>query len=155
MAIRLKIQILAVITLVAGVPTIAVMLFGCNAASEAQAAATNPALVVRGLTAIKAGAMSTIELDPTAADMKTLFSGSEESIAKWRRTVEPLFESSEQQQNFASMRARWRTYDEKYRRLIEIGTNDAKGANDQIAPLYRSDFFAVAGIYREAGHQCR
>ena len=143
MTIKLKMQILAVITLVAGVLTIVVMLFGFNAASEAQVAATNRALVVKGLMEIKASAMSTIELDPTAADMRTLFSASEEAIAKWGHTIEPLFESSEQRQHFASMLAQWRTYDEKYRRLIEIGANDAKAANDQVAPLYHSDFLPL------------
>ncbi|WP_322012999.1 methyl-accepting chemotaxis protein [Paraburkholderia sp. J12] len=155
MTIRLKLRILIFVTLIAIGGGIVVTAFGFDSVNEAQAASHRREKQVRGLTEIKASALSTIELDPTSGDTQKIFSDAERNIDKWSEIIAPLFNSAEQQARLASLRARWNAYDQKSRQLMELAARDPKAANDQVAVLYHSDFqpldASIETIIAEAG----
>lgn len=128
---------------------------GFTSVNEAQAASHRREKQVRGLTEIKASALSTIELDPASDDTKKIFTEAERNIGKWAELIEPLFNSPEQQERLRVLRAQWNTYDQKSRQLMELAARDPKAANDQIASLYHSDFqpleASIEAIIAEAG----
>jgi methyl-accepting chemotaxis protein len=140
MTIKLKLRILMLVTLVAIGGGIVVTAFGFNSVNDAQAASHRGEKQVRGLTEIKASALSTVELDPTSDDTKKIFFDAEQNIGKWAGIIDPLFNSPDQQERLRTLRAQWSAYDQKSRRLIELAARDPKAANDQVSALYHSDF---------------
>jgi len=140
MTIKQKLQILMFVTLLAIGGGIVVTALGFNAVDDAQAASHRRERQVRGLTEIKASALSTVELDPTSNDTRKIFADAEENIDKWAKLIAPLFNSPEQQERLRVVRSQWTAYDQKSRQLFDLAGHDAKAANDQIPALYHSDF---------------
>ncbi|WP_412023791.1 methyl-accepting chemotaxis protein [Burkholderia cepacia] len=140
MTIKLKLQILMLVTLMAIGGGIAVTSFGFGSVSDAEAASHRRETQVRGITEIKASALSTVELDPASDDTKKIFSEAERNIGKWAEIVGPLFDSVDQQARLKTLRAQWNAYDQKSRQLIELAAHDPKAANDQVGSLYHNDF---------------
>jgi methyl-accepting chemotaxis protein len=140
MTIKLKLRILIAVTLLAIGCGIVATAMGFNAINDAQASSHRHEKQVRGLTEIKASALSTVELDPTTDDTKNIFSDAEANIGKWIDVITPLFQSAEQQDRLKAVGSQWHTYDQKSRQLIDLAAHDSKAANDQVAALYRSDF---------------
>ncbi|MBN3778987.1 HAMP domain-containing protein [Burkholderia sp. Ac-20345] len=140
MSIKLKLRILMLVTLFVIGGGIVVTLFGFHWVNAAQSASHRGEAQVRGLTEIKASALSTVELDPGSEDTKKIFSDAERNIDKWAGIIDPLFESRDQQARLRALRVQWNAYDRKSRQLIDLATRDPKAANDQVASLYHSDF---------------
>ncbi|TDV07183.1 methyl-accepting chemotaxis protein [Paraburkholderia caballeronis] len=140
MTIKLKLQILMFVTLVAIAGGIVVTALGFRSVDEAQAAAHRRETQVRGLTEIKASALSTVELDAASDDTKHIFSDAEQNIAKWSDVIAPLFASPEQQERLRTLRAQWAGYDDKSRQLMTLAANDPKTAEEKVVDLYHSDF---------------
>jgi methyl-accepting chemotaxis protein len=140
MTIKLKLRILIAVTLFAIGCGIVATAIGFSSINDAQASSHRHEKQIRGLTEIKASALSTVELDPTTDDTKNIFSEAEANIGKWTDVIAPLFASAEQQERLKSVGAQWHGYDEKSRQLIDLASRDPKAANDQVAALYRSDF---------------
>ncbi|MGZ2744841.1 methyl-accepting chemotaxis protein [Burkholderia stagnalis] len=128
------------VTLIAIGGGIVVTSFGFNSVSDAQAASHRRETQVRGVTEIKASALSTVELDPSSDDTKKIFSDAERNIGKWAEIVGPLFDSPDQQTRLKTLREQWNAYDQKSRQLIELAARDPKAANDQVGSLYHTDF---------------
>lgn len=144
MTIKTKLRILMLVALIAIGGGIAVTAIGFNAVNDAQAASHRRETQVRGLTEIKASALSTVELDPASEDTKKIFADAERNIGKWAEIIDPLFKSPDQQARLKILRAQWNAYDQKSRQLIELAARDPKAANDQVASLYHSDFQPLA-----------
>jgi methyl-accepting chemotaxis protein len=140
MTIKQKLQILMFVTLLAIGGGIVVTALGFNAVDDAQAASHRRERQVRGLTEIKASALSTVELDPASNDTRKIFADAEENIDKWAKLIAPLFNSPEQQERLRVVRSQWTAYDQKSRQLLDLAGHDAKAANDQVTALYHSDF---------------
>ncbi len=119
---------------------VVVTAFGFSTVADAQAASHRREKQVRGLTEIKASAFSTVELDPTSRDTGKILSAAEQNIDKWSEIIAPLFASPEQQARLNALRVQWHAYDQKSRHLMDIAAQDPKGAYDQAATLYHSDF---------------
>jgi methyl-accepting chemotaxis protein len=157
MTIKLKLQILLLVTLIAIGGGIVVTAFGFGSVDDAQADSHRREKQVRGLTEIKASALSTVELDPTSGDTQKIFSDAERNIDKWAEIIAPLFNSTDQQARLSSLRARWSAYDQKSRQLMELAARDPKAATDQVAALYHSDFqplsASIETIIAEAGRR--
>jgi methyl-accepting chemotaxis protein len=157
MTIKLKLQILMLVTLISIGGGIVITVLGFNSVNDAQASSHRREKQVRGLTEIKGSALSTIELDPTSDDTKRIFSDAEQNIDKWTGIIAPLFNSPDQQARLTSLRAQWNAYDQKSRQLIELAARDPKAANDQVAVLYHSDFqplgASIEAIITEAGNR--
>ncbi|HKT67560.1 MAG TPA: methyl-accepting chemotaxis protein, partial [Burkholderia sp.] len=96
--------------------------------------------VLQGVTEIKASALSTIQLDPTADDTKKVFADAEQNIDKWSSTLNSTIVDSARAENFRSIIAKWAAYDRKSHALFDLATHDAKGATEQTTALYHSDF---------------
>ncbi|WP_028228611.1 methyl-accepting chemotaxis protein [Paraburkholderia ferrariae] len=147
MTIRLRLRILVIAALIAASLGIIVPFVGFKGVSDAGANTNRHELQIRGLTEIKASALSTIELDPTSADTRLIFADAEQNIEKWGKTIAPLFRSADQQRDLASLLSHWSAYDQKSRQLIELATHDPKSANDQIVKLYHGEFHQIqAGV---------
>ncbi|SDE35426.1 methyl-accepting chemotaxis protein [Paraburkholderia lycopersici] len=157
MSIKLKLRIMLLVTLIAIGGGIVVTAFGFNAVNDAQASSHRREKQIRGLTEIKASALSTVELDPTSDDTKNIFTDAEHNIDKWAEIIAPLFNSPDQQARLAAVRSRWHAYDQKSRQLIELAAQDPKAANTQIVALYHSDFqplsVSIEEIIREADNR--
>ncbi|RKP55841.1 methyl-accepting chemotaxis protein [Pararobbsia silviterrae] len=155
MTIKLKLQVLMLVTLIAIGGGIIVTAFGFSAVNAAQASSHRRETQVRGLTEIKASALSTVELDPTSDDTKKIFSDAERNIEKWGGVIAPLFNSADQQERLRTLRAQWTAYDQKSHQLMDLAAHDPKSANDQIVVLYHSDFqplsASIEAIITEAG----
>ena len=143
MTIKLKLQLLMLVTFLAIGCGVVATAIGFNSVKAANDAASRRALQIRGLTEVKGSALSTVELDPTTADTKQLFGDAEKNIDKWITTVTPLFESADQQKRIGDLHDQWVAYDQKSRNLMDLATHDAKSANDQVEALYHSDFLPM------------
>ena len=144
MTIKLKLRILMLVTLIAVGGGIIATAFGFSSVNDAQMASHRRETQVRGLTEIKASALSTVELDPTSDDTRKIFSDAEQNIGKWAAVIDPLVNSPEQQARLKTVRAQWNAYDQKSRQLIALAAQDPKAANAQIVALYHSDFLPLA-----------
>ncbi|KDB06906.1 methyl-accepting chemotaxis sensory transducer [Burkholderia sp. lig30] len=140
MTIKQKLQILIGITLLAIGVGIIFTVLGFHSADDAQTASHRQEMQVRGLTEIKASALSTVELDPTSQDTKKIFKDAEEDIDKWSKIISPLFASTNQQDRMRLVLSQWNAYDRKSQQIIDLASRDSKAANDQVVALYHSDF---------------
>ncbi|NPT41760.1 HAMP domain-containing protein [Paraburkholderia sp. 1N] len=140
MKIKLKLQMLMGVTLIAIGGSIAVTVIGFNSIHSGAAAWQAGESEIRGLTEIKASAMSTIELDPTAGDTKKVFADAEQNISHWSAIVGPQFSAPETRQKLQAIESAWNTYDQKSHQAIDLAVHDAKAANDQVTSIYHSDF---------------
>ncbi|RKF40857.1 methyl-accepting chemotaxis protein [Paraburkholderia fungorum] len=157
MTIKLKLRILMLVTLIATGGGIVVTALGFNSVNDAQMASHRRETQVRGLTEIKASALSTVEFDPAADDTKKIFSDAEQNIDKWAAVIDPLFKSPDQQARLRTLRAQWRAYVQKSRQLIDLAARDSRAANAQVASLYHSDFqplgASIEATIKEAGNR--
>ncbi|QGZ64571.1 methyl-accepting chemotaxis protein [Paraburkholderia acidisoli] len=157
MTIKLKLRLLMLATLIAIGGGIAVTGWGFHSVGETQADAHQRETQVRGLTEIKASALSTIELDPASNDTRNVFDAAERNIDTWSHTIEPLFNSAEQQERLKSVREQWAAYDQQSRQLMDLAAQDPKTANARVTDLYHSHFeplrAAIETIIGEAGRR--
>jgi len=140
MKFTLKLQILTVVTLIAIGGGIAETVMAFNAISEAEATSRVAEKEIRGLTEIKASALSTIQLDPASSDTRKVFSDAERNIGNWSAIVRPLFTTPDAMAKLSTIASRWNAYDEKSHRAIDLATYDAKAANHQVTAIYHADF---------------
>ncbi|WP_175772762.1 methyl-accepting chemotaxis protein [Paraburkholderia phenazinium] len=140
MKIKLKLQILIAVTLLVIGGSIAVTITALNSIRAAESASHTAEKEIRGLTEIKASALSTIELDPTSSDTVKVFSDAEKNIGQWSAIVSPLFTTPDAMQKIRAIESGWNAYDQKSQQTIKLAAHDAKAANDQVTVLYHSDF---------------
>ncbi|WP_063910523.1 methyl-accepting chemotaxis protein [Paraburkholderia monticola] len=140
MNIKRKLQLLMLVTVCAMGGVLAVTATAFNSIGESSATASRRQQQIRGLTEIKASAMSTIQLDPTADDTKKIFSDAEQNIGKWADTVASLIARPERREKFKTLMQNWRAYDQKSQQVIALAAQDSKAANERVAALYHSDF---------------
>ncbi|POR46299.1 methyl-accepting chemotaxis protein [Paraburkholderia eburnea] len=140
MTIRVKLQILMLVTLMAIGGGIAATIVGFNAVSDANAEKDRRATEIRGLTEIKGSMLSTVELDPTSDDTKKLFADAEQNIGKWDGITSPLFKDEPQAQEIAPLKNQWLAYDQKSHDILDLARHDPKSANDQVAAVYHANF---------------
>ncbi|POR54765.1 methyl-accepting chemotaxis protein-1 (serine sensor receptor) [Paraburkholderia eburnea] len=140
MTIKLKLQIVMLVTLLAIGAGVAATVAGFNAVASANADKDRRALEVRSMTEIKGSMLSTVELDPTADDTKKIFATAEQNINRWTDTLMSTFVNPVYQQKFRAVRQQWDAYDQKSHQLFDLASHDAKSANDQVAAVYHSDF---------------
>jgi len=157
MTIKVQLRFLMLVALLAVGMGIIVTAWGFNAVDTAQAASHRREEQVRGLTEIKASALSTIKLDPTSNDTKKVFSDAEQNIGKWGQIIAPLFNSPEQQTRFKTLQDSWTAYDQQSRQLMDLAVRDSKTANAQVVALYHAAFeplrASIETIVTEAGHR--
>ncbi len=157
MTIKLKLQLLMLATLIAIGGGIVVTALGFNSVNDAQSISHRREKQVRGLTEIKASALSTVELDAASPDTAKIFTEAERNVGKWADIIEPLFAAQEQQDRLKTVRAQWNAYDQKSRQLMELAAHDPKAAGDQVVALYHSDFqplqASIEDIVAEAGRR--
>jgi methyl-accepting chemotaxis protein len=138
--IKRKFQILMLVTVCAMGGMLAVTAIAFNSIADSSAIAAKRQQQIRGLTEIKASAMSTIQLDPTTDDTKKIFTEAEQNIAKWSEAIAPSLITAERQEKFKALLEGWKTYDQKSRQTIDKAAQDAKAANEQVSIIYHSDF---------------
>ncbi|MGN7982690.1 methyl-accepting chemotaxis protein [Burkholderia sp. 22313] len=155
MNIKQKLQILVVVTVAAIGGGIVVAALSFNSANDAQASSRQSAKIAQGLTEIKASAVSTIEMDPSGNDTKSIYSDAEQNIGKWSETVKTLMKDPEMQQLLRATLAQWDTYDHKSHEIIDLATRDAKTASDQMNALYHSDFKPLQASLERIVNQVR
>ena len=140
MTIKLKFRIQLLVTLTAIGCSIAITWAGFAYIKSSQATSHQMEKDVRGLTEIKASALSTIQLDPTTDDTKRIFDDAEQNIGKWAEVVRATSGISTGSEQFKDAISKWSNYDRKSHQLIDLAKLDVKTANDQVSALYRSDF---------------
>jgi hypothetical protein len=130
MKIKLKLQILILVTLFAIGGGIAITVMAFTSIRNAENASHIAEREIRGLTEFKASALSTIQLDPASDDTPRLFQDAEQNIGKWLAIVKPLFTASDAVEKLRQIQSRWEAYDQKSRLAIDLAVRDAKAAND-------------------------
>lgn len=140
MKIQRKLQVFSLITAISMGLGLLVTVTGLNSITKAEKASHTIEKEAQGMTEIKASALSTIQLDPTTADTKKIFSDAEQNIGHWSAILTSTFKTPEHAEKFRTLIAKWNAYDKKSHQLIDLAASDAKTANDQVTALYHSDF---------------
>jgi methyl-accepting chemotaxis protein len=140
MNIRRKLQIFSLITIVSMGGGLLVTATGLRIAMNAEDASHVREKEVRGMTEIKASALSTIQLDPSSDDTTKLFADAEHNVTEWSTTLSAMFQTPERQEQFRSLIAKWNAYDQKSHQLFDLAKQDSKRANDETTTLYHTDF---------------
>jgi methyl-accepting chemotaxis protein len=143
MTIKLKLQILILVTLLSVGGGIVATIIGFNTVHGAYNDIVRRAKEVKGLTEIKASALSTLQLDPTSADTKQIFTDAEKNIGTWGDALLPIFALPAQKQQMQQLLDQWHAYDQKSRQIIDLASHDPQTANTQVAALYHSDFLPL------------
>ena len=140
MNIRRKLQVFSLVTVLSMGAGVSICAVGLSAAMKAEDVSHEREKVLQGVTEIKASALSTIQLDPTADDTKRIFADAERNIDKWSATLSTTIVNPARADKFRTIVAKWSAYDRKSHTLFDLATHDAKGATDQTTALYHSDF---------------
>jgi methyl-accepting chemotaxis protein len=143
MTIRQKLRALMVVTIIAISGGIIATYLGFNAVSHAEHDVQRRAVELRGLTEIKASLLATLELDPTSADTKKVFSDSEQDVSQWSNTIGPMFASQAHRDHFNQVVTDWNAYDQQSQQFIKLAATDPKTANDEVTALYHSQFLPM------------
>ncbi|WP_176079768.1 methyl-accepting chemotaxis protein [Paraburkholderia tropica] len=159
MTIKLKLQVLMLATFLAITGGTVTTVIGFRSIDEAQSNAHRLETQVRGLTEIKASALSTVELDAASEDTKHIFSDAEQNVEKWADVIAPLFASPEEQDRLRTLREQWGAYDDKSRQLMSLATNDPKTAEAKVVDLYHADFepmrVSIEALITESSRQAQ
>jgi hypothetical protein len=113
-------ETVGLVTLIAGGAGIVVTVFGFDSVNDAQAISHRREKQVRGLTEIRASALSTFELDLTSGDTRKIFSDAGGNNSKWTEIIAPLFKYTEPPARLTSLRAQWDACDRKSRQLMKL-----------------------------------
>ncbi|WP_326489727.1 methyl-accepting chemotaxis protein [Paraburkholderia sp. ZP32-5] len=140
MNIKRKFQILMLVTVCAMGGVLAVTTKAFDSIGDASSIATRRQQQIRGMTEIKASAMSTIQLDPTTDDTKQVFTTAEQNIDKWTGIIEPILTTPERREKFKTLIESWKAYDQKSRQIIGTAAQDPKAANDSVNAIYHTNF---------------
>lgn len=140
MTIRRKLQILTWVT----VSGLGIILFatvsGLDAVQEAETTAQRRESYALQLVEIKASAISTIMLDPTQKETEEVFSAAEANINQFSDKVIGTIKRPAIRDELKTIIGQWTQYDRASRDLIRLAASDAKSANSQLVPLYKSQF---------------
>jgi methyl-accepting chemotaxis protein len=140
MTIRRRLQLLAAVTLIVLGGVLFVVIEGLHSIQEAQAASGRRESYVRQVLEIKAGAISTILLDPAAAETKNIFSAAEQTLSEQGPAIVTTIKRPEVKAEFQRILDQWNTYDRHSRELIALAATDAKTANSKLTGVYQADF---------------
>ncbi|MGG1945146.1 methyl-accepting chemotaxis protein [Trinickia sp. NRRL B-1857] len=140
MNIRRKLQLFSMVTVLSMGAGVFVCAIGLHEAMNAEDVSHRQEKVLQGITEIKASALSTIQLDPTADDTKKIFADAERNVDAWSSKLATLIVDPARADAFRALVAKWSAYDRKSHALIELAAHDAKSATDQTTALYHSDF---------------
>jgi methyl-accepting chemotaxis protein len=143
MTIRQKLRALMVVTIIAISGGINAAYLGFSAVSHAEHGVQRLAVELRGLTEIKASLLATLELDPTSADTKKVFSNSEQDVSQWSNTIGPMFARQAYRDHFNQVVTGWNAYDQQSQQIIKLAATDPKTANDEVTALYHSQFLPM------------
>lgn len=132
-----------VVTIIAISGGINATYLGFSAVSHAEHGVQRLAVELRGLTEIKASLLATLELDPTSADTKTVFSNSEQDVSQWSNTIGPMFARQAYRDHFNQVVTGWNAYDQQSQQIIKLAATDPKTANDEVTALYHSQFLPM------------
>lgn len=152
MNIKQKLQLLVAVSVVSLGGGIAVATLSLSAADQTQRSARRQQEISVALTEMKAYALSTIEMDPSAADTKVVYADAERNIEQQAEQVKPLLKDPGDQARVTAALDQWTSYDHKSRDIIDLSTRDAKTANDQMTALYHSDFKPLQASFEQLGH---
>ncbi|WP_082754662.1 methyl-accepting chemotaxis protein [Burkholderia savannae] len=140
MNIRRKLQVFSLVTVLSMGAGVFVCAIGLREAMKAEDASHKLERTLQGITEIKASALSTIQLDPTADDTKKIFADAESNIDKWSSTLSVSIVDTARAEAFRTLIAKWVAYARSSHALFDLATHDAKAAIDQTTALYHSNF---------------
>jgi len=140
MTIKLKLQILAAVTVLALGVALILTVQGLGAMHEADETANRRSSYTLQLLEIKASALSTILLDPGHPETKSLFAAAEQNISARQQEVLKVIKRKEVREELEGILAKWDAYDKASRAAIELHNKDSKAAEERINSLYQNDF---------------
>ena len=140
MTIKLKLQILAAVTMLALGVALILTVQGLGAMHEADETANRRSSYTLQLLEIKASALSTIMLDPGHPETKSLFTAAEQNISTRQPEILKVIKRKEVREELEGILAKWDAYDKASRAAIELHTKDPKAAAERIDSLYKNDF---------------
>lgn len=140
MNIRTKLRILGLVTLVGLGLILVVTVFGLNAIRDAEDTAHRRESYVIDLLEVKASALSTIMLDPTLRETKDVFSSAGSNIEQHGAIAVKVIKREAIRDDLKKILGLWTHYNLASQSLIQLAAHDLKGANDQLVPLYNSEF---------------
>ncbi|MBS1161414.1 MAG: methyl-accepting chemotaxis sensory transducer [Proteobacteria bacterium] len=140
MTIRRKLQILTWVTIIGLGIALFATIRGLNAMHEAETAAQRRESYSLLLVEIKASALSTIMLEPTAKETELIFAEAEKNIASLSEKILGVIKRPAIRDELKQVFAKWTQYDQDSRQLIKLAASDAKAASAKLAPLYNGQF---------------
>ncbi|MGE5470084.1 MAG: methyl-accepting chemotaxis protein [Bacteroidota bacterium] len=140
MTIRRKLQILSWMTIIGLGSILFATVAGLNAMDAAESTAQRRETYSLQLVEIKASAISTIMLDPTAKETREVFAAAEKNIGDAQEKVLAVIKRPELREQLKQILAGWAQYDRESQQLIKLAASDPKTANDKLVPLYNSQF---------------
>ncbi|WP_347986566.1 methyl-accepting chemotaxis protein [Methylomonas sp. AM2-LC] len=140
MNFKAKLKLLSIVTLVGLCLVASITAIGLHLISDANETVNRRNTYVIDLLEIKASAVSTIMLDPTSAETKTVFTEAEQSINQHSDSVLKLIKRTEVKEELKQILALWTLYDQHSQVLITLAVTDPVSANQKLIPLYNQEF---------------
>jgi methyl-accepting chemotaxis protein len=140
MTIRMRLQVLAVVTIIVLGGVLLAVIMGLQSIQEAQEASGRRETYVRQVLEIKASANATILLDPASAETKNIFTAAEKTLSEQGQAVIAVIKRPEIKDEFRRVLDGWTSYDKHSRELIELAATDAKMATGKLETVYQTDF---------------
>lgn len=138
MLIRRKAQIFVGSLLFSMTIAVVIANIGFGNLRDAIAAQTLRSAQSRALTEFKASAFATIQLDPTSAETRKIFSESQDNIKNQLASMPGL--DGNLGEVFKTVQAEWDAYFQGSQQLLSMAAANPKAANDGLMPLYTAKF---------------
>jgi len=144
MNIRTRLRILGLVTL-AGLALLAIgTTWSLNAIQSAEDTAHRREGYVADLLDVKASALSTIMLDPSAKETREVFDAASLGVEQHGSHALSVIRRTDVRDELAGLLKRWTSYRDQSMQLIALAHTNVKAANDRIMPLYNQDFKPLA-----------
>jgi methyl-accepting chemotaxis protein len=150
MAIRTKMFLLLVLAVIGFFIVISSAVLGMRQMDKARNHSENKADVAYHLLEIKASALSTILLDPTAESTFQIFRDAEANIRVNSEVLQKIADQGATRAMVADIIKSWETYDKESHTIFRLAKTDPQAANKELNVLYERDFKPLQKIVESA-----
>ena len=140
MTFQTRLRLLAIVMFIVLGGVLLAVILGLQSLREAQETSGRRETYVRQVLEIKASAVSTILLEPAAAETKNLFTSAERVLAEQGQAVLGVIKRAEIKEEFKRILDGWSVYDKHSRELIALAATDARAATARLDGVYQTDF---------------
>lgn len=150
MTIRTKMFLLLVFAVIGFVIVVTSAVLGMRQMDKARHLSENNAAIAFHLVEIKAYALSTILLDPTADSTFKIFQDAETSIHANSEELQKLADQVATREMVANIIKSWEVYDKNSHAIFRQAKSDLSSANKELNTVYERDFKPLQKIVESA-----